>query len=533
MSFLGALNFSGYQLVPLIKLLSNKQNALLICDGVGVGKTISAGYILAFLTMLHRRPALVVCPPGLLSKWQLELREKFGLPTSLVRSKEELNFAVDNWNDESDSPWITLLPSSLLQSMPRGSVFIGAVIIDEIHNFRNRDNKAWKALNKLIAGSSYRIGLSATPINNGLADLASELALLFDVDPNVADAVVNDLWRPEKQDLLYVSMTRFSKEKLGLHFAKRHVQDLRLSLSEDYSSQVLATIKALRERPNNERVFRDEITYFRLAASSPRAFSASTGAPILHENTKLNALLSILDQKCNTPIIVFCEFELTAQDIVESIIARSSFLITGSVPVFERTQLLSQFRSSGNGVLVLTSVGAEGLDLQFCSTLVNYDLTWNPMVLEQRIGRIDRIGQSKEVIDVYNFVVEGSIDTRIIATLGKKLSLIAGSVLEPQTILSQSVTSSLGAVPEEEFSQELASARSLIDAVELSSEVIPDDYRLALELKKEDCGLEKLSELARNGLLDALVTSATSAEWRTEINRNAELLAKTIENYGA
>jgi len=89
--------------------------------------------------------------------------------------------------------------------------------------------------------------------------------------------------------------------------------------------------------------------------------------------------------------LVFCEFEETTKEISDAISERPSFLMTGATAVFDREALVADFRRTADGVLVMTSVGAEGIDLQFCSTLINYDLTWNPMVLEQRIGRIDRI----------------------------------------------------------------------------------------------------------------------------------------------
>ncbi len=125
---------SGYQLVPLTKLLRNGQNALLICDGVGVGKTISAGYIFTYLPLKMGRPGLVVCPTGLQEKWQLELRDPFQLRTHPIRNKEELHFAVDDWDKPSEIPRVSILSSSLLQTA-RAHQFRGPIIFDEIHKF--------------------------------------------------------------------------------------------------------------------------------------------------------------------------------------------------------------------------------------------------------------------------------------------------------------------------------------------------------------------------------------------------------------
>src|SRR2546426_12635845 len=81
---------AGYQLVALTKLLINRGNCILIADGVGVGKTISAGYILDSFSAGGQGPCLVLCPPSLVDKWRFELRMKFGKNPMAIRSAEEL-----------------------------------------------------------------------------------------------------------------------------------------------------------------------------------------------------------------------------------------------------------------------------------------------------------------------------------------------------------------------------------------------------------------------------------------------------------
>jgi hypothetical protein len=106
------------------------------------------------------------------------------------------------------------------------------------------------------------------------------------------------------------------------------------------------------------------------------------------------------------------------------------------------------------------------------------------MILEQRIGRIDRIGQKKSNIYIYNFVVDGSIDARIIATLGRKLGLIEGSILEPSTVLPSIETPKFGSLESEDLELELQKAHDLVRAMELSTQVIPDDYDLARAISR-------------------------------------------------
>jgi len=281
----GDLRPAAYQLVPLTKLLTNEHRSLLICDGVGVGKTISAGYILTFLTASKRQPGLVICPASLQEKWFFELRTKFDLNVLPIRSSEEFDFTVDEWNELGHSHRVYILPMSVVTRV-RPTTFLGPVVIDEIHNCRNSDTQLWKAMKGFTKDATYRIGLSATPINNGIVDLASIFSILIDTDYHIADALIQDLWRPDRRHLLYPLMTRFVKERLSLHFARRDVYDQHVEYPDAYLDQVIATVKALRDRPRNERFYRDEITYFRLSTSSPRAFRVSTGVAIENASKK-------------------------------------------------------------------------------------------------------------------------------------------------------------------------------------------------------------------------------------------------------
>ena len=327
-------------------------------------------------------------------------------------------------------------------------------------------------------------------------------------------------------------MTRFLKERLLLHFAKRVVHDQHVEYEDSYLDQVISAVKTLGARPRNERLYRDEITYFRLSTSSPRAFMASTGIAIQNASEKIDILLDILERHRSERVLVFCEFEETTKEIVDSLAERPSFLMTGSTAVFDREALVSGFRRSPDGVLVMTSVGSEGIDLQFCSTLVNYDLTWNPMVLEQRIGRIDRIGQTKEAINIYNFVVSGSIDERIIATLGRKLGLVEGSVLEPATVL-QSSPSHKAIFSQATLRAEEKKAEILSRAMEFSSDIIPEDYEIVSALDVDYCQPRILRKTARGDETSArwLITTNDSRIWRDQLLQRSQDLQKVIDFY--
>ena len=154
----------------------------------------------------------------------------------------------------------------------------------------------------------------------------------------------------------------------------------------------------------------------------------------LDEFTKL--LRSLLGEDPHRKILVFTFFRDTLANLQERLrtaqIGYSS--ISGSVPPEQRHGLVSRFRDTpGLSVLLSTEVGAEGIDLQFCDAIVNYDLPWNPMRVEQRIGRIDRYGQRAEQIVVASFFTNTEIDRRILDRLYTRINVFKQSVggIEP------------------------------------------------------------------------------------------------------
>src|SRR5205807_1750017 len=146
---------------------------------------------------------------------------------------------------------------------------------------------------------------------------------------HAAQAVVDDLWRPERRTFLYPVLTRFLKEHLRLHFAERRITDVTVKYPETYLEQVVATVKKLRHRPVTESVFWDEITYLRLATSSPKAFESSTRTVTSRPIDKLIALRSVLERHRREQVIVFCEFQETAGELSSAIEDRPTFVITG------------------------------------------------------------------------------------------------------------------------------------------------------------------------------------------------------------
>ncbi len=145
-------------------------------------------------------------------------------------------------------------------------------------------------------------------------------------------------------------------------------------------------------------------------------------------DAKQEALLDLLEKiKRHEPgakIILFTEFVAT-QEAIQQLMEYSGIpttLINGSMSLEERNASLQQFRT-GKQMLISTDAGGEGLNLQCAHIVINYDLPWNPMKIEQRIGRADRIGQTDDV-QVYNFILKDTIENRVRTVLEEKLAII-------------------------------------------------------------------------------------------------------------
>jgi superfamily II DNA or RNA helicase len=114
-------------------------------------------------------------------------------------------------------------------------------------------------------------------------------------------------------------------------------------------------------------------------------------------------------------------------------------MLHGGIKPEDREEVIAKFRSGEYDILVANQVGSEGLDFQFCNVLVNYDLPWNPMQVEQRIGRLDRFGQKHERIFIYNMAIPGTIETDIIGRLYERIGIFEDSIGDLEPILREVV----------------------------------------------------------------------------------------------
>ena len=163
-------------------------------------------------------------------------------------------------------------------------------------------------------------------------------------------------------------------------------------------------------------------------ASLNEIIAVAQQAEYQYLDVKIEPLLSIVDDLFNEDkdrkVIIFTEFVGTQNYLSRLLTERgySTSLLNGSLSIEERNIVLAEFRETTN-ILISTDAGGEGLNLQFSNCVINYDLPWNPMKIEQRIGRVDRIGQQRDV-EVYNFILADTVESRVKGVLEEKLAVI-------------------------------------------------------------------------------------------------------------
>ena len=170
-------------------------------------------------------------------------------------------------------------------------------------------------------------------------------------------------------------------------------------------------------------------------------------ADIPEEDPKLASLLEIVrevNRRANNKILLFSSFRHTLAYLLPKLEKEGIRVaqVDGSVHSEDRLKIRKRFeldrdKAEALDMLLFTEVGSEGLDYQFCDTIVNYDLPWNPMRIEQRIGRIDRRGQKSDVVHIYNMITEDTVDADIYTRCLKRIGVFERSIGDCEVILGE------------------------------------------------------------------------------------------------
>lgn len=179
-----------------------------------------------------------------------------------------------------------------------------------------------------------------------------------------------------------------------------------------------------------------------LSAALPKSVDLEA---LRKEDSKFNRLLAVVRDFIRAhpqeKIVLFTTFRATARYLTERLTKEGlpALLLWGG-QAQSKQEVINEFqKSDGLRILVSTEVASEGVDLQFCKVLVNYDLPWNPTRIEQRIGRIDRLGQKAKIIHVWNLYFKNTIDDRIVSRLLERLRIFEEALGEAEAVVGEQI----------------------------------------------------------------------------------------------
>jgi len=452
----------------------------LFADDVGLGKTVSAGLVLAELIARGTvTRCLVVAPTLLLPQWQEELRDKFQINSKAV-SGSDLKDAITSRTNVVITTYASA--RNYIDDI-RKSPF-DMVILDEAHKLRNlRGNTKPPALALTLHKAlkdrlfKYVLLLTATPIQNSLWDIYSLIDLLcvakghnnaFGDEQQFSSTYLQPgtgratSLRPGTQErfrqILSDHIVRTKRSDSRLRFPTRHVHT-RVAKQGHLETKMLALIQTVIR--NEQMNGLAQVSIAQAAMSSLEALATqlenmakngtiarhhyAAALALLGENLqsgKLQCLRQVIDELQNKRpdwrLIVFTMRKETQRAIEEYL--RSAGISFGSIvggSAATNQDTVERFRSEPPRihVIVSTDAGAEGVNLQAGNVLINFDLPWNPMTVEQRIGRIQRLGTKHDSVHVLNFVVEHSVEQRVVARLIEKLQAVTACLGDIESIL--------------------------------------------------------------------------------------------------
>ena len=451
----------------------------LLADDVGLGKTISAGLIVSELAARSRvSNVLVVCPKLLGLQWKEELETKFDIP-AIVATGRELLTAV---HDESGAVITTYNSARLyLERLPEDR--FDMLILDEAHKLRNLHGvpnppKVAKIFHKALQDRRFKfvLMLTATPIQNRLWDLYSLVDLLtvarghenpfgsagmfarrFIADDRGQARQLKEDARDEFRSIVYGYMSRVRRGDARLAFPTRVVQMHPLTPTP----AELELIEVLRE-PIKKMNRLTQIGILQALVSSPDALLAQLTnmarrgtAPLelaqavrdivstMPTSAKLTGLGKLIESlKQQNPdswrLVVFTtrrETQTTIQNFLEGHGLKVGIINGDSGEKNQETIKAFRQNPPGYRVIVSTEAGSEGVNLQVANVLVNFDLPWNPMIVEQRIGRVQRLASAHEKVSIFNVMLSDTFEHYIVGRLMEKLQMAAHAIGDIEALL--------------------------------------------------------------------------------------------------
>lgn len=449
-----------HQLETAKKVIQEMHGRAILADEVGLGKTIEAGLIIKeYMVRGLAKKVLILVPASLVVQWARELNQKFGIP-AVAQKKEYM------WKQYD----IVIASIDTAKRDPHRQHVLDqdydVLIIDEAHKLKNKNTKNYQFIKEIK--KKYCLLLTATPIQNDMDELYNLITLLkpgylgqtSDFQKNYVESKRQARNSEVLQEELKDVMIRNKRSDGGLSFTKRIVETVPVELSEDewelyegvtsfvkeqYQDSVfknpLALITLQREVCSSRFAAFDTLVnmHNKLPEDSParqRILELAELVRRIQKNSKAEKTLKLI-QECQDKVIIFTEYRKT-QEYLHHFLAEhgiSSVLFRGGFKRNKKDWMTELFQNRTQ-VLIATEAGGEGINLQFCNRIINFDLPWNPMRVEQRIGRIHRLGQERDVY-IYNLSTTNTIEEHILNLLYEKINLFEMVIGELDTIVEQ------------------------------------------------------------------------------------------------
>ncbi|MEK4273327.1 DEAD/DEAH box helicase [Paenibacillus sp. FSL R7-0026] len=436
-----------HQMDTARRVLFEMSGRAILADEVGLGKTIEAGLILKeYMVRGLVSKVLILVPASLVLQWVRELNSKFGIP-AIAQKK------AYSWQNE-----VVVASMDTAKRDPHKDMLLNTdydmIIIDEAHKLKNKKTTNYQFMLKLR--KKYCLLLTATPVQNDMSELFNLINLLkpgqLGRQGDFAANFVVDKRVPKNQEQLKNELSKVMiRNRRGegpVQFTKRNVSNVNLQLSPEEQalydgvtsfvkdqyqeaggnlSSMLSLVTLQREVcSSRDAVF---VTLVNLSKKLPldsplrdKIWELVAHIKAIKENTKAEKTMELV-RNMNEKVIIFTEYRATQEYLLNYF--RNNGLTAvpyrGGMNRGKKDWMMDLFRGRVQA-MIATEAGGEGINLQFCHHMINFDLPWNPMRVEQRIGRVHRLGQQNDV-NIFNLSTTGTIEEHILNLLHEKINM--------------------------------------------------------------------------------------------------------------
>ncbi|MBN8200455.1 MULTISPECIES: DEAD/DEAH box helicase [Bacillaceae] len=448
-----------HQLEVAKQVVESMNGKAILADEVGLGKTIEAGLILKeYMIRGLVKKVLILVPASLVSQWAMELNSKFFIPAVAQRKSyvwEQCDVVVSSIDTAKRNPHRDIIYS----------LDYDLIIIDEAHKLKNNKTKNYEFVQNLK--KKFCLLLTATPIQNRISEIFNLVSLLKPGHLGNESAFYENYKKDSRslnddahlKELVNKVMIRNRRADTGIEWTKRHVETIPIEFSEaerelysavtemrgegDWISSSQFSVMTLQREACSSR----EAVYFTLQNMLKRQDQPSIAfqeqiqylvkkVEAVQQNSKAQKALELI-QTINDKVIIFTEYRAT-QMYLQWFLKQygiTSVPFRGGFKRGKKDWMRELFQKNAQ-VLIATEAGGEGINLQFCNHIINFDLPWNPMRLEQRIGRIHRLGQEKDVM-IYNFATKDTVEEHVMKLLYEKIHLFEKVIGDLDDILTK------------------------------------------------------------------------------------------------